>query len=339
MNTELVKVTRDFPEDAIVARAAEILRTGGLVAFPTETVYGLGADALNVTAVEKIFRAKGRPADNPLIIHIATIEQLYELGRGIPAAVEKLAAAFWPGPLTVVVRRQAFVPDIVTAGLDTVAVRMPRHPVTLALIKKLSSGIVGPSANLSGKPSPTTAEHVYDDLKGSIDLILDAGPTEIGVESTVVDVTTVPPTILRFGGLIRERIEQIVGTVQSTSEDMAWRRSPGTRHRHYAPRARVVLVKAGGHAELSAALSRYQREGMKVGCIIHSHQLSIRDIGKLSVLLSSNIDEFARLLFDTMRKLDELGVDVILVEEVPEIGLGVAVMDRLRRATAADATR
>lgn len=201
LNTEIIPVDAGFPDEEVIARAAGVLRRGGLVAFPTETVYGLGADAMNAEAVKKVFAAKGRPADNPLIVHVSTIAQFFELGSEISPVAKRLAETFWPGPLTLVVKRKSFVPDIITAGLETVAVRIPRHAVAVALAGKMQHGIVGPSANLSGKPSPTAAGHVYEDLKGRIDMILDAGPTAIGVESTVVDTTTTPPVVLRLGGL------------------------------------------------------------------------------------------------------------------------------------------
>ncbi len=314
--------------NAAIDEAADVLRTGGVVAFPTETVYGLGADALNESAVKKVFQAKGRPADNPVIVHVAEMDQFTAIGRDIPSIAAKLAESFWPGPLTFVVKHRRDLPAVVTAGLETVAVRMPDHPVALALIRRLSRGIVGPSANLSGRPSPTTAQHVLNDLAGKIDVILDGGATRIGVESTVVDVTTSPPTILRLGGLPRESIERLIGPVSSVSNAEALKRSPGTRYRHYAPNAKVILVDPGDKKLILELLATYRAK--RVACILHSIELPTSHDGPRIIVTSQ--DDYARMLFDSMRTLDEFDVEVIIVEGVPEIGMGEAVMDRLRRA-------
>jgi L-threonylcarbamoyladenylate synthase len=308
--------------------AAEVLRRGGLVAFPTETVYGLGADAFNAAAVERVFQAKNRPPDNPLIVHVAGIGQLHDIARSVPANALRLAERFWPGPLTLVVEHRRQLPPQVTAGLPTVAVRVPRHRVALLLIERLGRGIVGPSANASGRPSPTTAQHVAADLGGKIELILDAGPTAIGVESTVVDATTDPPAILRRGGLSRSEIESVVGPVRTASVLDQLKRSPGTRHRHYAPSAKVELVAAGDGKNFAARLERLLAGNKTVGCIVHS----ITPRGA-AVVHSIRQEEYAQRLFDLLRGFDEIGVDVILVESVPETGIGEAVMDRLRKAS------
>ena len=283
-------------------------------------------------AVKKVFAAKGRPADNPLIVHIAAIEQLFDLGTDISSTAKKLAETFWPGPLTLVVKRKSSVPDIVTAGLDTVAVRVPNHPVPIALVRHLLHGIVGPSANVSGRPSPTTAQHVYADMDGKIDMILDAGPTTIGIESTVVDTTVTPPAILRLGGLTRDRIESVIGTVQTSVGNSALKRSPGTQYGHYAPKARVELIETGNGAEFADRIRRHQQDGAAIGCIIHSPRLASVKKDDYVLVLSANIDEYARELFGAMRRLDLMGVAVMLIEEVKEAGLGITVMDRLRRA-------
>ncbi len=316
----------------MIEAAAEILHAGGLVAFPTETVYGLAADALNETAVKKVFGAKGRPSDNPLIVHVSNSDQLFDLVDEMPEKGEVLAKKFWPGPLTLIVKRTFLVPDIVTANLDTVAVRMPKHPVALALIGKLDRGIVGPSANLSGRPSPTTAAHVIADLAGRIDLVLDAGPTEIGVESTVVDVTIDPPVILRFGGLPKEKIEDTIGPTQVSEVEELLRRSPGTRHRHYAPRAKIILVEEGNRHEFARLLKLHRQQGKKVAGIVHSSSLVNLERGEFFRALPSSVDFFARMLFRLLREMDELGVELLLIESVKEEGLGAAIMDRLRRA-------
>ena len=326
------------------------------MAFPTETVYGLGADAFNGPAVKKVFEVKGRPADNPLIVHIAAYDQLATLTDELPRAGQLLSESFWagqllsesfwagqllsesfwPGPLTLVVNGSNRLPDIVTAGLDTVAIRMPDNPVTLELIRGLGNPIVGPSANLSGRPSPTTAQHVYDDLNGKIDLILDAGPARIGVESTVVDVTSQPPLILRFGGLTRERIEQCVGPVQTGEEDSRLRRSPGTRHRHYAPRARLILVDRGDTQTFEHLYRLHSAAGKKVGFIVHSIAVPATLRSDAGHVVPPGIDQYSRLLFRMLREIDKLETDIILVEGVEEKGLGRAVMDRLVRASNKD---
>jgi len=307
------------------------LRRGGLVAFPTETVYGLGADVLNLNAVKKVFEAKGRPADNPLIVHVAPLIKLDEIIDEMPAKGQLLIESFWPGPLTLVVKKTILISDLVSGDLDTVAVRMPKNDVALALINTLGEAIVGPSANLSGRPSPTTAHHVYDDLRGKVDLILDAGPTEIGLESTVVDVTIDPPLILRRGGVTQESLERVIGTVEIGTREQL-RRSPGTRYRHYAPRARVVLLPIGRAEEFARELQAHRQRREKVACIVHSPPLTALESGELFRVLPSSLTMFARYLFRTLRELDALGVDVILVEGVSEEGIGAAVMDRLRKA-------
>lgn len=313
-----------------------MIRSGGLVCFPTETVYGLGADALSETAVRRVFAAKGRPVDNPLIVHIADPRQIFDLAdENLSFNAEILAKTFWPGPLTLVMRRTILVPNAVTAGLETVAIRMPDHRVALALINEVGSGIVGPSANISGRPSPTLASDIVEDLRGRVELILDAGPTQFGIESTVVDVTVDPPAILRLGALPRKDIEGAIGPVTLGTGDDLLRRSPGTRHRHYAPQARVVLVKEADPGELSRILAELRQRGNDVGCIVHSPQLASVETGQFFCVLPGDTDMVARYLFRTLRELDRRGVDVILVEEVSEEGLGSAVMDRLRKAASA----
>ena len=230
--TSVVKVNPSNPEREAIARAAEIIKAGGLVAFPTETVYGLGADALNPEAVKGIFVAKGRPPDNPIIVHVAELEHLGILADSITAGAVALAERFWPGPLTLILKKSAGIPDDVTAGRETVAVRMPRNNVALALIRACGVPIAAPSANLSGRPSGTTGAHVFQDLAGKIDLVLDAGPVEIGVESTVLDISTRPPTILRPGAVTAEELEGIIDQVVLGKQGELLRRSPGTRYRH-----------------------------------------------------------------------------------------------------------
>ncbi len=332
IETILAAVSAEKPDDNVVSKAAEILNNGGLVAFPTETVYGLAADAFNDSAIIRIFDAKGRPSDNPLIVHIADTTALTAISASFPEIGLTLARTFWPGPLTMVVQRTDRVSDVVTAGLDTVAIRMPNHPVALSLIRKLGRPIVAPSANISGRPSPTTAQHVYDDLNGRIDFILDAGPTRIGIESTVLDITQTPPLILRKGGLSREAIEAVVGQIGNEAQGDVLKRSPGNRYKHYSPNASIILVKEGDTDEFTRIIQDEIVRTKKVGCILHS----IPDITTLPTMvvrrIAPDVETISHMLFDMLREFDKSGMDAIIVEEVPDKGLGMAIMDRLRRA-------
>lgn len=331
VTTKRITLSVESPDPAIIAEAAEVLRRGGLVAFPTETVYGLGADALNADAVKKVFVAKGRPADNPLIVHLAGFEKLEEYVDEIPPLAVTLARAFWPGPLTLVMKRSILVSDVISAGLDTVAVRVPNHSVALALLREFGEGIVAPSANLSGRPSPTTAQHVESDLGGRIEMILDVGSTAIGVESTVLDVTQDPPAILRLGGLTKEEIEEVAGPVVIASQNDLLRRSPGTRYRHYAPKARVFLIKEEDVDSYRLTLRDLRQQHLRVGCIVHSALLANVESGDLIRVLPSSPKLMAKHLFSTIRELDE-HAEVLVIEEVEELGLGRAIMDRLKKA-------
>ncbi|HTP81135.1 MAG TPA: L-threonylcarbamoyladenylate synthase [Bacteroidota bacterium] len=331
MKTRLVRIDPARPDPAVISEAVAILARGGLVAFPTETVYGLGANAVHSDAVRSIFAAKGRPADNPLIVHIADIQRARAFAREINSLAQKLIHAFWPGPLTLVLPAASGVLPEVTSHLQTVAIRMPRHAVPLALAKGLNGGIVAPSANLSGLPSPTLAQHVLHDLEGAVDLILDGGVTEIGLESTVLDLTQVPPLLLRAGGLTVEQLTEVAGPISRTTDADALRRSPGTRYRHYAPRATVLLVGRGKTAEMQSMLNECVEAGKKIGIIAHSGGFNAGNISA-ACRVSMSEEEYPRGLYRSLRELDEKGVDIILVEAVAEQGLGTAVMERLRRA-------
>jgi L-threonylcarbamoyladenylate synthase len=330
--TKIIEVSASDPQKDVIDLAAGILRWGGLVAFPTETVYGLGADAMNEDAVKEVFRVKGRKPDNPLIVHISAPEQLEEFGKNVSPLAKRIAAKLFPGPLTLVVEASPKIPKSVTGNLQTVALRMPDHRVALALIKALGSPIVGPSANLSGKPSPTAAEHVSADLGGEIDLILDAGPTTIGVESTVVDVTGSIPVLLRVGGLSKEAVEDVAGKVRFPHNAEELKRSPGTRYRHYAPRAKVILITDGDREAFEDLWKEYTRRGMHLGCIVHSAEFLSHVSLKPVTAFTISVEEYPKQLFAILRTLDSMEVDAILIEEIPEYGLGAAVMDRLRRA-------
>ena len=317
-------------DTAAILRAAEAIRAGGLVAFPTETVYGLGADALAPAAVARIFEAKERPRGNPLIVHIAGLDALGTVAAHVPAEALAVGARFWPGPVTLVLPRAAAVPLATTGGLETVAVRVPAHPVAQKLIAAAGQPIAAPSANRSGRPSPTRAEHVRQDLEGRIDLILDGGPTPVGVESTVLDLTTEVPTLLRPGGVTLEALQTLLGHVQvlAGDDDEAARRSPGLRHRHYAPRARVKLIEAGGGEQ---AMLPWLEAGRPVA-LMAQRSVSPARPGLHVKVMPGDPEAYARELFGALRELDALGVEVILVEAVAEEGLGRTIMDRLRRA-------
>lgn len=340
--TRVISVSRQEDLPAL-AEAARVIREGGLVAFPTETVYGLGANALDPQAVRKIFAAKGRPGDNPLIVHIAREEELDRLVIRVPARARPLVAKFWPGPLTLILPKQGHIPAETTAGLPTVAVRMPAHPVALALIDMAGVPIAAPSANLSGRPSPTTAQHVLADLAGRVDLIIDAGRTAVGLESTVVDVTVEPPVLLRPGGITREELEEYLPDLRVDSgvggfppkEDFR-PRSPGMKYTHYAPEAQVVVVEGSVLAvqEKIRALTRsYREQGLRVGILATRETAAAYGDGE--VLIVGGREEPASVaanLFACFRRFDALGVDIILAEGFEAVGLGLAIMNRLRKA-------
>ncbi|MBS7616011.1 threonylcarbamoyl-AMP synthase [Candidatus Bathyarchaeota archaeon] len=342
--TLVLKVNPEMPEIEAVRTAASIIKKGGLVAFPTETVYGLGADALNSKAVRALFRAKQRPLDNPPIVHVGKIEDVYRLAAKVPTETEKLMKIFWPGPLTLIFKRSSIVPDVTVAGLDTIAVRMPGHNVALALIKESSCPIAAPSANLAGKPSPTTAEHVLEDLNGRIDAVLDAGPTRIGVESTVLDLTVDPPQILRPGGTPYEALKKVLGKVEFHPITVAEKqvpieeaRSPGMRHRHYAPKADLIVVEGEPSAVARKILElaeTYRRNNVKVGVLATDETAAYYgDYVWRSLGSRNRLDVVAKNLFRLLREFDVEGVDIILAEGVPMEGLGLAVMNRLRKAS------
>ncbi len=308
-------VDAHHPDPHLIAEAAAIIRAGGLVAFPTETVYGLGADGLNPAAVARIFEAKERPPTDPLILHIAEPEALCPLVLEVPPAAQELARRFWPGPLTLVLPKQPIVPDIVTAGLPTVAVRMPAHPVALALIRAAETPIAAPSANRFGHTSPTTARHVLNDLGGRIDLILDAGPTPVGVESTVLDLTRPIPTILRPGGLPREAIEALVGPVAvQTYIPEGPLPSPGMLPKHYAPHAETVFLQGSTdwmRSVMRELVLRYAAEGHRVGVLIaEEDRESLAGLPVEAVVLGAqdDLEGIARRLYEGLRGPGQSGV-------------------------------
>ncbi|HMK94450.1 MAG TPA: L-threonylcarbamoyladenylate synthase [Candidatus Limnocylindrales bacterium] len=342
--TLTLKVNSQNPDSAKIEIAARFIRKGGLVAFPTETVYGLGADALNPDAVLALFEAKKRPLDNPPIVHVADRGEICRLVEEVPKKAELLMELFWPGPLTLIFKRSGAVPSVTVAGLDTVAIRMPKHKVALALIRQSGCPIAAPSANLAGKPSPTTAQHVYEDLNGRIDVILDAGSTRIGVESTVVDLSVDPPMLLRPGGTTYEELKQVLSDmrlhpfVQAERElPLEKAQSPGMKHRHYAPKAEVILVEGSVPlvvAEVKELTAFYGLKGAKVGVLATDEtQTSYKADVVKSLGSRFNLALVAQNLFRLLREVDAENVDVIIAEGVSSEGLGLAVMNRLRKAS------
>lgn len=324
--------------------AADLLRSGQLVAFPTETVYGLGADALNADAVLSVFAAKGRPADNPLIVHIYDRSQLDGLCV-VPDKALPLMDAFWPGPLTILFEKLPAVPDAVTAGLPTVAVRMPSHPVASAMLRACNLPVAAPSANSSGRPSPTLASHVLEDLRGRIPLILDGGPCEVGLESTVLDLCHGEPTILRPGGVTKEMLESVLhtevrlaGSILRPLRPDEKALSPGMRYKHYAPKGQVTLVEGNPDAVVARLRELYRQEsaaGRKTCVLCFSeHMDALRDCFPHDIGSRNNMSEIAHRLFLMLRVLDEEGMESVFSEVVPPEGVGLAVMNRLGRAAA-----
>lgn len=335
------KVDSDNPNAELIRDAGKIIQEGGLVAFPTETVYGLGANALNDSAVHKIFAAKGRPSDNPLIVHVSELSQVYDLADDITIPARRLMEVFWPGPLTLVLPQKPGLSQAVTAGLDTVAIRMPGNKVALELIRAAGVPVAAPSANSSGKPSPTTAEHVVHDLKGKVDMIIDGGPCSVGLESTVLDITSEPPVILRPGGITREQLEGVLGHVEVdpsltfNNENMV-PRSPGMKYTHYSPAAEVVVV-TGDEAlipsKLQQLINEYRSKGKKVGLLVSEDISGLSGAEQVYITGSrNNLETVARSLFDGLRALDLQGVNVILAEGYPSGGMGDALMNRLNKA-------
>lgn len=344
MNTVILKIDPKNPDLEKIRFAANTIRNGGLVAFPTETVYGLGANALDEEAVQKIFIAKNRPADNPIIVHIADIDDLYMLTEEIPDDALELVSRFWPGPLTLLLKKSELVPDITTAGLDTVAVRMPNHPVALMLIKESNVPIAAPSANISGKPSPTTAEHVIKDLDGKIDVIIDGGEVTYGVESTVLDLTSKPPYILRPGPVTFEEIRSIIKNVEIHPVAKAEKpietiiaRSPGVKYRHYAPSAELIIVE-GDTRKIPLKVQEIANEqiklGKKVSIIATEENTNLYTIPSVKIVgKRSEPKTIAKNLFRTLRELDNENVDIIIAEGIEPTGIGLAIMNRLRKAS------
>lgn len=311
METKTIKIDPKNPEISKIKIASKILKNGGLVAFPTETVYGLGANALDKKAVSKIFIAKGRPQDNPLIIHISDKKELYKLSSDVTPTALVLADKFWPGPLTIILKKSKIVPKKITAGLGSVAIRMPSSKIALEIIRNSKTPIAAPSANISGKPSPTKATHVIDDLSNKIDLVIDGGKVAIGIESTVLDLTQKIPQILRPGKITKEQLEQVLGKVKDGLKSKK-PKSPGIKYKHYSPNAKIIIM---------------------------NHKKEIRKISKkypnkkIKILNYKNEVTMAKNLFNDFRNADKKKYNIILVKAVIEKELGSAIMNRLKKAS------
>ncbi|MFB3163617.1 L-threonylcarbamoyladenylate synthase [Neobacillus sp. 179-J 1A1 HS] len=339
MNTKVWKVDKyvdNLENNPQVVDAAQFLQENEVVALPTETVYGLGGNAESDVAVEKIFAAKGRPSDNPLIIHIADKQQLIAFVKEVPEKAAVLMDAFWPGPLTIIFKKKdGVLSEKATAGLETVAVRMPDHPVALALLKKCQLPIAAPSANSSGKPSPTNAQHVIEDLNGKIAGVLDGGSTGVGVESTVLDCTEEIPVILRPGGVTKEQLEAVVCEVRLDSallNEASKPKAPGMKYQHYAPNAPLYLVN-GSPSFLRGLIADKQKEGLRVGVLTTEESVEAypSDVA-IACGKRSELESVAAALYDTLRKFNQEKVDIIYSEMFPNTGVGHAIMNRLQKA-------
>ncbi len=347
MKTKVIKIDAENIDKIALGPAAGALKQGMTVAFPTETVYGLGANALDGKAVNKIFKAKGRPSDNPLIVHIADREKVPELTSFIPEKAVALMDKLWPGPLTLVMKKSSVIPREITAGLDTVAIRMPEHPVALELIKLAGIPVAAPSANVSGKPSPTVAQHVLDDLEGKIEVVVDAGSSRVGLESTVLDVSVDPPVLLRPGGITPRQIEEIIGHIdidktilEKVTEDNV-PKSPGMKYKHYSPKAHVIIVESDDMDKQVKVVcdlaKRYIKEGKKVGVCSTDQTFDRYNLYETISMGDRNQPEtIAASLFSILREFDDKGVDIILAEAVDQKGVGLAIMNRMVKAAGYD---
>jgi L-threonylcarbamoyladenylate synthase len=343
MKTNVQQVDCNEPQEDVIAQAAAILQEGGLVAFPTETVYGLGGNGLDAAACKKIYEAKGRPSDNPLILHISHQNELERIVSDVPEAAKKIMDAFWPGPITLIFPKADCVPMETTGGLDTVAVRFPAHKVAQALIRKAGLPIAAPSANSSGKPSPTRASHVEYDLGGKIAMILDGGSCEVGLESTILDVSVKQPILLRPGAITKEMIEKVIGPIavdaavlEKPQEGVA-PKAPGMKYTHYSPKAEVILVAGSTLEAQTQEICRLVEEqlaqGKKVGILATEQTKAAYPKGiVLSVGDRQKLETIGANLFKVLRKFDFLGVDIIFSEVFDTTGEGMAIMNRLNKA-------
>lgn len=337
----LILSTTEYSDGEIIEKAGEILRNGGLVAFPTETVYGLGGNALNPEASKKIYAAKGRPSDNPLIVHIGKKEDLYPLVNSVSEKAERLMDAFWPGPLTIILPKSELVPKETTGGLDTVAIRFPVHPFAKKMLENVGVPVAAPSANLSGRPSTTRASHVTEDLDGRVDMIIDGGDVPIGVESTIIDMTGEIPMLLRPGYVTKAQMEEVIGEIRvdpaitneniiSHSVALARPKAPGMKYRHYAPKGDVTVVW-GEENDVIRAIAKKADEETGILCV--AEHKGYYQTGKVVVCGSKKSpDSIAHELFDALRTFDRLGVTKIYAEDFTRYDIGTAIMNRLLKA-------
>ncbi|MDR7856961.1 L-threonylcarbamoyladenylate synthase [Tissierella sp.] len=345
METRILKIDKENIDISLMKEAASIIKNSGIVAFPTETVYGLGANGLDENGVKKIFAAKGRPEDNPLILHVYSIDQVRELVEYIPDIAKRCMEEFWPGPLTILLKKSNKVLDITTAGLDTVGVRMPENNIALDLIKLSNVPIAAPSANTSGRPSPTSAKHVVEDLWGKVDMIIDGGDTGIGLESTVLDLSSDLPMILRPGGVTEESLRKIIPNISIDSsiiksDDNIIPKSPGQKYRHYAPKSDMVLFSgdlAGITQGIIAYAKEYKIQGKTVGIMCTDetkkyYEEYAKETVNISMGSREDINTIAHNLFNTIRLFDEANVDIILAEGVELSHIGIAIMNRMMKA-------
>lgn len=336
MDTTQEIVDNLVDNDRIYEQAVDILKSGGIVAFPTETVYGLGAIATDGQAVQRIFEAKGRPSDNPLIVHIGNQSDIEKYATDIPEIAEVLMKAFWPGPLTLIMEKKpGVIADVVTAGLSTVAIRMPDHPIALELLRKLDQPLAAPSANRSGKPSPTEADHVYHDLLGRVPLILDGGETGVGLESTILDITVTPPVILRPGGITKEQLEELIGTVHMATlptDQTSAPRAPGMKYTHYAPEAPLFVIEPNADT-IAHALETIHQQNKRVAIIGPDELYTERADWYFSTGPINSREAMASSLYKAIRQCDNTKADIILAVETDFSGIGAAVMNRLDKAS------
>ncbi len=343
INTQVIKIDRNCFTKAQISTAAELLRKGSLVAFPTETVYGLGANALDETAAKRIYAAKGRPSDNPLIVHISKASDMEQLASEVPPEAYALAEAFWPGPLTIILKKKPCVPDGTTGGLDTVALRLPSDEIARTLIEESCVFVAAPSANASGRPSPTTAEHVYTDLQGRIECIIDGGPVEIGVESTIVDLSGDAPLILRPGFITKEDLAKVLDSVEYDEAVVSKvqkagivAKAPGMKYRHYAPKGDLTIYEGESSAvveRINQEIQKHLAEGHTVGVLATDETAALYKGGTvLSIGKRSEAISLTAHLFYVLREFDDIGADIIFSESFENTSLGEAIMNRLRKA-------
>ena len=327
------------PTNENISLATQYLEQGEVVAFPTETVYGLGANALEATAVLKIFKAKNRPADNPLIVHVATIDQVQSIAFVTPQA-EKLISAYWPGPMTLVLKKKSCIPNVVSANLDSVGIRMPSHPVALSLLKACNLPLAAPSANTSTRPSPTTADHVLKDMQGRIPMVLDGGACDVGVESTVIDATQTCPVILRPGAITEQMVEKVCGSVAIAPNIMRPLQadekalSPGMKHKHYAPKAKMTIYQGDKNAVIAQIKKDYNHHPKTMIFCTTGNLPAYEGYNVLS--MGNDANQVAQNLFSLLRQMDDESMEYILAEGLVEEGVGLAVMNRMARAASFD---